>query len=91
MNYYSKFLWKIKATPLNDIESRIIEKNKKIQQIEKDLAENPDKYSSGIFFVVFKYMKMQEQFYDFFPTHYISRALWNIKYFFQRSISLINN
>ena len=86
MNYYSKFLWKIKATPLNKIESRIVEKNKKIQQIEKDLAENPDKYSSGIFFVVFKYMKMQEQFYDFYPTHYISRALWNIKYFFQNII-----
>ena len=86
MKYYSKYLWIIKATPLNDIEHRIGEKNKKIQEIEKDLADDPDKYSSGTFFVVFKYMKMQEQFYDFYPTHYITRALWKIKYFFQNII-----
>ena len=86
MKYYSKYLWIIKATPLNDIEHRIEEKNKKIQEIEKDLADDPDKYSSGTFFVVFKYMKMQEQFYDFYPTHYITRALWKIKYFFQNII-----
>ena len=29
---------------------------------------------------------MQEQFYDFYPTHYITRALWKIKYFFQNII-----
>ena len=81
-----KFIYTIKATPLNDIEHRIKEKNKKIQEIEKDLADDPDKYSSGTFFVVFKYMKMQEQFYDFYPTHYITRALWKIKYFFQNII-----
>ena len=86
MKYYSKYLWIIKATPLNDIEHRIEEKNKKIQEIEKDLADDPDKYSSGTFFVVFKYMKMQEQFYDFYPTHYITMALWKIKYFFQNII-----
>ena len=29
---------------------------------------------------------MQEQFYDFYPTHYITMALWKIKYFFQNII-----
>jgi hypothetical protein len=31
-------------------------------------------------------MKMKEQFYDFYPTHYIKKALWNMKYFLQNII-----
>jgi hypothetical protein len=60
--------------------------NKRIKEIEKDLADNPDKYSSGTYFVVFKYMKMKEQFYDFYPTNFISKILIKIKYFFQNII-----
>ena len=86
MNYYSRFLWLIKATPLNIIEQRIAKKNKRIKEIEKDLAKNPDKYSSGTFFVVFKYMRMKDQFYDFYPTNLIQKILIKIKYFFQNII-----
>ena len=69
INYYKKYLCHIKATPLNEIERRIFENKKKIAKIEKDLEENPDKYSSGTYFLVFKYISMRDKFYDFFPTN----------------------
>ena len=86
LNYYIKFLCMIKATPLNEIEQRIAKKNKRIQEIEKDLSENPDKHSSGTYFVVFKYMKMKDQFYDFYPTHLLQKIFFYMKYFFQNII-----
>ena len=86
LNYYSRFLWLIKATPLNVIEQRMATKSEKIKEIEKDLSDNPDKYSSGTYFVVFKYMKMREQFYDFYPTTIIHKIIIRIKYLFQNII-----
>ena len=86
LNYYSRFLWIVKATPLNTIEQRISRNNKKIKEIEKDLSENPEKYSSGTYFVVFKYIKMKDQFYDFYPTHLFTKIFLKIKYFFQNII-----
>ena len=83
LNYYSKVFWNIKATPLNEIEKRMAINRKKIQEIEKDLEMNPDKHSSGTYFVVFKYIIMKDRFYDFFPTHFITKILVRIKYFFQ--------
>ena len=83
LNYYSRFLWKIKATPLNEIERRIAKNQKKIKEIEKDLEKNPDKHNSGAYFVVFKYMEMKDKFYDFFPTYIPSKIFIRIKYFFQ--------
>ena len=83
INYYTKSFCSIKATPLNEIEQRIVENKKKINEIEKDLKENPDNYSSGTYFVVFKYISMREKFYDFFPTNLFSITLMKIKYFFQ--------
>ena len=53
------------ATPLNEIEQRIAKNNKKIKEIEKDLEENPDKHSSGTYFVVFKYIKIKDKLYNF--------------------------
>ena len=54
INYYTKCLCKIEATPLNQIEQRIFENKKKLFYIDKDLKENPDKYNSGKYFIVFK-------------------------------------
>ncbi len=59
---------------------------KKIQEIENDLEKNPDKYSSGTYFVVFKYIIMKDRFFDFFPTHIFSKLFLRIKYFFQNII-----
>ena len=50
---------------------------------EKDLKENPEKYSSGTYFIVFKTISMKDKFYDFFPTNLFSRCFMKIKYFFQ--------
>ena len=86
LNYYTKFLFLIKATPLNTIEQKMAEKNKRIKEIKKDLAHNPDKYSSGTYFVVFKYMHMKEQLYDFYPTSIFQKIFIRIKYFFQNII-----
>ena len=72
-----------KATPLNEIERRMDKNRKKIQEIENDLQKNPDKYSSGAYFVVFKYIIMRDRFYDFFPTHFFSKFFLRIKFFFQ--------
>ena len=83
LNYYSKFLGFIRVTPLNEIEKRISKNKKEIKEIEKDLEENPHKYSSGTFFVVFKYISMRDKFYDFFPTHFIPKIFMRIKFFFQ--------
>ena len=86
LNYYTQFLWMIFPTPLNKIEQRIAKNNQKIKELEKDLVENPDKHSSGAYFVIFKYIKMKDQFYDFFPVHLIPRIFLYIKYFFQNFI-----
>ena len=86
LNYYTKKLWQIKATPLNEIEQRIAKNKREIQQLEKDLDQNPDKYSSGTYFVVFKYIIMKNHFYDFFPTNFFSKLFLRIKYFFQNII-----
>ena len=86
LNYYSKFLWQIRATPLNEIEQRIAENKIEIKQLEKNLEENPDNFSSGTYFVVFKYILMKNQFYDFFPTNFFSKLFLRIKYFFQNII-----
>ena len=86
LNYYSTYLWKIIPTPLNEIERRMAINRKKIQEIENDLEKNPDKYSSGTYFVVFKYIIMKDRFFDFFPTHIFSKLFLRIKYFFQNII-----
>ena len=83
LNYYSKILWIVTATPLNKIEQRIAQNNQRIKAIEKDLIENPDRHSSGIYFVVFKYIRMKDKFYDFYPTSFTSKILIHIKYLFQ--------
>ena len=83
LNYYSKFLGFIRATPLNEIEKRISENKNKIHEIEKDLEENPEKYSSGTFLIVFKYISMRDKFYNFFPTHFSPKLIIQIKYFIQ--------
>ena len=86
LGYYKQVLWMVFATPLNKIEQRIAKNNQKIKEIEKDLADNPDKHSSGTYFVVFKYIKMKDKFYEFFPVHTIPRIFLYIKYFFQNII-----
>ena len=86
LNYYSKFLGFIKATPLNQIENRISKNKKKIKEIEKDLEENPNNYSSGTYFIVFKYISMRDKFYNFFPTNTLTKIFMRIKYFFQNII-----
>ena len=86
LNYYSKILWIIFATPLNKIEQRIAENNLKIKAEEKDLIENPDKHSSGTYFVVFKYIRMKDKFYEFYPTTLVTKILVHIKYLFQNVI-----
>ena len=68
INYYSKFLCFTKAYPLNQIQERINKNKEKILEIEKDISQNPNKYNCGTYFIVFKYIKMRDQIYDFFPT-----------------------
>ena len=86
INYYSRFLCFIKSTPLNKIQERINKKKEKIFEIEKDISENPNKYNCGTYIIIFKYVKMRDQIYDFFPTTMISKIYIHIKYFFQNII-----
>ena len=83
LNYYTKFLCYIKATPLKEIEERINLNKEKIKEIERDINENPDKYNSGTYFVVFKYISMRDKIYSFFPTNLSSKIFMKIKYLFQ--------
>ena len=83
INYYSKFLCFTKAYPLNQIQERINKNKEKILEIEKDISQNPNKYNCGTYFIVFKYIKMRDQIYDFFPTSLTSKIYFQIKYFFQ--------
>ena len=41
LNYYSKFLWQIRATPLNEIEQRIAENKIEIKTIRKKFRRKP--------------------------------------------------
>ena len=83
LNYYTRYLCYIKPTPLKVIEERIKQNKEKIIEIERDINENPDKYNSGTYFVVFKYISMRDQIYAFFPTNLASKTFMRIKYFFQ--------
>ena len=86
LNYYSKFLCFVKSTPLREIEDRINQNKENIKLIERDLNENPDKYNSGSYFVIFKYISMRDKIYSFFPTHFAAKIFLRIKYFFQNII-----
>jgi len=86
INYYSRFLCFTKSTPLNKIQERINKNKEKIMEIEKDINQNPNKYNCGTYFIVFKYIKMRDQIYDFFPTTLSSKIYYRIKYFFQNII-----
>ena len=83
LNYYTKYLCYIKATPLKEIEERMNKNKEKIKEIEKDLNANPEKYNCGTYFVVFKYISMRDKIYSFFPTNFPSKTFTYIKYFFQ--------
>ena len=86
LNYYKRYLCYIKATPLKLIQERINKNKEKIKEIEKDITENPNKYNCGTYFVVFKYIKMRDRIYEFFPTNIFSKIVIRIKYFFQNIV-----
>ena len=83
INYYSSFLCFNRAESLNKIQGRINLNKEKIMLIEKDIEKNPNKYNCGTYFIVFKYIKMRDQIYDFFPTTLFSKIIFHIKYFLQ--------
>ena len=83
LNYYTRCLCYIKATPLKTIRERINKNQEKIKEIENDINENPNKYNCGTYFVVFKYIRMRDKIYQFFPTNLFSKLVVRIKYFFQ--------
>ena len=83
LNYYSKFMFYINATPIKLIQERINKNKERIREIQKEIIENPNKYNCGTYFVVFKYIKMRDEIYDFFPTSLTTKILIRIKYFFQ--------
>ena len=86
LNYYTRYCWLIMATPLKKLQDRINKNKERINEIEKDIIENPSKYNCGTYFVVFKYIKMRDKIYDFFPTSIFSKLIMRIKYFFQNII-----
>ena len=86
LNYYSKYLFYLKVTPLYVIEERIKKNQERIKEIEQDLTLNPDKYNSGSYFIVFKYISMRDKIYSFFPTNFSTRILMDFKYFFQNIV-----
>ena len=85
-NYYTRYCCYIRATPLKQIHERIIKNQIRIKEIEKDINENPNKYNCGTYFVIFKYIKMRDRIYDFFPTNFMSKLFIRIKYFFQNIV-----
>lgn len=83
LNFYSRCLCYIKATSLKTIQERINKNEQKIKEIEKDINENPNKYNCCTYFVVFKYIRMRDKIYQFFPTNLFSKLAVHIKYFIQ--------
>lgn len=84
--YYKRYLCYIDPIPLQEIKERINKNNERIKELEKDINENPNNYNCGTYFVVFKYIKMRDKIYDFFPTYFFSKLFVRIKYFFQNII-----
>ena len=81
--YFEKKCFMTEKTPIKEIKARIEYNQKEISLKEKEITETPDKYNGGTFFVVFKYIAMRDKFYDFFPTSFVTKSFWHIKYFFQ--------
>ena len=75
-----------KKTPVKDIETKIEKYKGKLDEMQLDLNENPNKYNGGTFFLVFNKIEMKDNFAKFFPSSYFLKLMWKIRYFFENII-----
>ena len=83
LHHFKSILCFDRKTPIKEIEEKIETHKIKLNEMEADLNENPNKYNGGTFFIIFKTMKMKDEFCEFFPRSYFSRMLWSIRYLFE--------
>ncbi len=66
--------------PVKEIEGKIEEYNEKLNEMQLDLNENPNKYNGGTFCLIFDNMLMKDKFVEFFPRTIFSKIVWTLKY-----------
>ena len=82
LHYFKGYIFFHRKIPVKEIEKRIIDNNNKLEELIRDLNNNPNNFNGGTFIIVFSTMEMKEKFYDFFPHSFIGKSICYIKYFF---------
>ena len=83
LHYFKDYVICKRKIPYQNIEQKVEEYGKKLDEMQLDLNANPNKYNGGTFFIVFETMGMRDEFYDFFPHSMAGKTIWSIRYFFE--------
>lgn len=83
LHYFRQLAFVNKKIPYQELEQKIEKYDKELDEMQKDLNDNPNKYNGGTFFIVFEQMRMRDDFYDFFPHSMIEKTWWSIRFFFE--------
>ena len=83
LHYFKNYVVVNRKIPSQELEEKVEKYGKELDEIQKDLNDNPNKYNGGTFFIVFETMKIRDKFYDFFPHSLISKFYWSTRYFFE--------
>ena len=78
-----------KKTPITEIEAKVEKYKNKLDEMQLDLNQNPNKYNGGTFFLIFNNIQMKDEFAQFFPKSYFLKFMWRIRYFFENIICQI--
>ena len=86
LHYFKKYLCINKEIPYQEIENKFNNYSFELDNMIKDLNENPNNYNGGTFFLIFSTMNMSDRFYNFFPHSVIEKCFWSVRYFFENMI-----
>ena len=87
LHYFEDRLFVLtKKTPVQEIEQKLEKYRTKLDEMQLDLNQNPNKYNGGTFFLIFNKIQMKDEFAQFFPSSYFLKFIWRIRYFFENVI-----
>ena len=86
LHYFKKYVVINKEIPYQEIDNDYQNHSFQLDNMIKDLNENPNKFNGGTFILVFSTMNMRDRFYDFYPHSILEKCYWGLKYFFENIV-----
>ena len=83
LHYFQKYILVNRKIPFQELEDKINQYGKELDEMQRDLNDNPNKYNGGTFFIIFEEMSMRDNFYSFFPHTFLEKSIWSIRFFFE--------